>query len=112
MKNCPNCSAPVDPYSYRCPYCHTYYWDLEAWDMEDGHPCFVKFKTPHGTITALAKPRLETAETYSVDCDAIDALGNTLMSRTAMRGCDINVRFECQPGENGELFRIDDTENA
>lgn len=79
-------------------------------DFEDGHPCYVKMKTQYGTITALAKPKLETAETYNVSTDCTDVLGNTLSSRTVMKGCNINVRFECMPGEKGELIRLDTTD--
>lgn len=105
MTNCPNCGSVLNPYVWKCEYCGTYVWDTTAMDFEDGHPCYVKMKTKYGTITTLAKPRLETAETYSVSCDATDAIGTTLMSHTAMRGCNINVRFECMPGEKGELMQ-------
>lgn len=51
MKNCPNCSAPIDPYRVKCEYCGTMYFDLAT-----------NSRYGKGTITAQAIPHLETVE--------------------------------------------------
>lgn len=96
MKSCPNCGAPWNPYSYRCEYCGTYAFDTTAWDIEEDKPCYIKFKTSRGVITALARPIVETIETNYETNDVSDGYGNKLCSFVSSRNCDINVRFRCQ----------------
>lgn len=108
MTNCPNCSAPISPYTWKCPYCSTIYFNFAAMDLEDGHPCFVKFKTSHGTITALAKPKIGIIEMSSDTSYISDKYDNKIMSYITNRNCDINVRFECRENpKTKELFRIE-----
>lgn len=108
MKNCPNCGAPWNPYSYRCEYCGTYAFDTTAWNIEEGTPCYVNFKTSQGTITALARPRIETLEMSSDTSYISDEYGNKIMSYITNRNCDINVRFECRENpKTKELIRIE-----
>lgn len=75
-------------------------------DFEDGHPCFVKMKTPQGTVTMLAKPKLETVNVSDESATCVDPLGNTLMSFTTNRQCNVNISFQCVPGTKNELFNI------
>ena len=108
MTNCPNCSAPIDPFSWRCAYCGTYVFDFSAWDLTDGKPTFIKFKTPQGTITSLARPKLRTVEVGQDSEDITDRYENTVMRIAGLRHCDINVNFSCVPNpESGELLRIE-----
>ena len=108
MTNCPKCSAPIDPYSWRCAYCGTYVFDFSAWDLTDSKPTFVKFKTSQGTITSLAKPELKTVEVRqdSENLTAID--GNRITRIGGLRHCVIDVNFSCIPNpKSGELFRVE-----
>lgn len=107
MQNCPNCGAPWNPYNFRCEYCGTYAFDMTAWDIEEGTPCYVNFKTNQGTITTLARPRIETIEMNTESTDICDGLNNKIYSFASNRTCEINIKFEClRTPENKELFRI------
>jgi hypothetical protein len=91
--NCPNCGAPLEPYKHRCDYCGSWYYDLTAFNLTDGKPCYIKFKTDCGTITALTSPELKDIITT---VDTVDCLGkNGITTYRCFRGrhCDINVTF-------------------
>lgn len=108
MNNCPNCGAPLDPYVCKCPYCGTLYFDLATLNLEDGSPCFVKFKTPRGLITMLARPELQTMEMYSDECYAVDRCGIAVSSYMVSKRCDLNAVFHALVDpESGELFRLE-----
>lgn len=98
MKNCPNCSAPIDPYKTKCDYCGTRYFDLTAFDLSDHEPCYIKLKGnwmgQKGIITALVIPSLEFIEQ---NYDMAEATGrNGICYRTiANKTLDINVNFSC-----------------
>lgn len=105
MKNCPNCGAPIEPDSCRCKYCGTYYFDLTAFDMSKDTLYYVKFNTPMGIVTTLAKPELTTIETNVDTVDAVDIYGNVLQRFCANRTCDINVIFHAC-NSNGSLYTL------
>lgn len=108
MTNCPNCGAPLEPYSWKCAYCGTCYFDLDAWNLEHGKPTYVKFKTPQGVITALARPTIETVEVGSDYSYITDNHSNIIKSYITNRTCDINVKFSCYENpKNKALFQID-----
>lgn len=108
MLNCECCGAPLNPYQWRCEYCGAYFFDLSAWDLTDGKPTFVKFKTPQGTITSLARPELRTMEVRQDSEDLTDIHGHTIIRIAGLRHCDIDVNFSCIPNpKSGELFRIE-----
>ena len=80
MKNCPNCSAPLEPYKCKCDYCGTYYYDLTVIDVSDRKPTYVKFKTMDITgkecvVTALAIPVLDCIETHNDVYTLYDIMG-------------------------------------
>lgn len=108
MINCPNCGAPINPYTYCCEYCGTYIFDTTAWDVDDNKPCYVKFKINGKIITALARPRIETLEMSSDTSYISDKYDNKIMSYITNRNCDINVRFKCRENpKTKELIRIE-----
>lgn len=99
MKNCPNCSAPIDPYKTKCDYCGTRYFDLTAFDLSDHEPCYIKLKGnwmgQNGIITALVIPSLEFIEQNYDMINATGRDGNILYSVIANKTLDINVKFSC-----------------
>ena len=105
MKNCPNCGSPLDPYKCKCDYCGTWYFDLTAFDVEDGKPCYIKFKTSYGTITALAVPEIQTIESYT---DTVNAYSNGVVVQkfNVAQHCDINVAFHMVASGN-RLFTLE-----
>ena len=108
MKNCPNCGAPLEPYECKCKYCGTWYFDFTAFDMSEDVPYYVKFRTPYGVLTTLARPELKTIEQGTDDIDCVDGFGNVLCSFTRSYWCDLNVVFHSQPDpEKGILYQIE-----
>jgi len=111
MKNCPNCGAPIEPYKCKCEHCGTWYFDFAAFNVTDGSPCYVKFNTPQGVITALAKPELTTTEIYCDEQYATDATGHIMHSFVTNKHCDFNVIFHTIINEDGTLFIVNVEQN-
>ena len=44
MTNCVNCGSAKDIYAKVCPFCGTSYFDLTDIDLDQRHPCVVRFK--------------------------------------------------------------------
>ena len=106
MKNCPNCGAPIDPYVCKCQYCGTYYFDFTSFDMSKDALYYVKFNTPMGVVTTLAKPELTTIETNVNTVDAVDSSGNVLYRSFESKTCDIDVIFHAY-NNKGTLYTLD-----
>jgi hypothetical protein len=61
--------------------------------MTSNTPCFVKFRTPFGIITTLAKPELKTIDT-SVESTCVEnGCGNVIHRIVTSVNCDIDVTF-------------------
>ena len=108
MKNCPNCGYPLEPYKCKCEYCGTWYFDLTAFDMTEDVPYYVKFRTPYGVLTTLARPEVQTIYVSDDYVYAYDNLGNKIHRFTTSRNCDVDVVFHSlvNPGD-GSLFRLE-----
>lgn len=104
MKNCPNCGAPIEPYKCKCEHCGTWYFDFTAFDMSKDEPYYIKFRTPRGTLTALARPELNTIET-SADTTDITVDGHVLQTFVTSYNCDLNVTFHTLMS-NGCLYMV------
>lgn len=44
MTNCVNCGSAKETTSAVCPFCGTSYFDLTDIDLDQQHPCIVRFK--------------------------------------------------------------------
>lgn len=108
MKNCPNCGSPIEPYKCKCEYCGTWYFDFTTFDMSKDEPYYVKFRTPYGVVTTLARPELQTIDMNNDVCYATDRHGNALVPVVMNRQCDLNVVFHSVKNiENDTLFTLE-----
>lgn len=106
MRNCPNCGAPLDENLFKCPYCGTLYYDLTV--LDDQTPCYVKFRTYMGTVTALVKPELKSIETQYDAVDGVDSIGRTLTMFNTNTSVNIGVEFHTLVRPNdATLWRIE-----
>lgn len=112
MKNCPNCSAPLEPYKCKCDYCGTYYYDLTALDVSGNKPTYVKFKVKdyltgkEQIITALAYPVLDAMECHDDVCSYYDGYG--MQHKTFIRKYGtVNMKFELI-GDGDKLYQVEE----
>lgn len=109
--NCPNCGAVIEPYKCKCEYCGTWYFDFTSFDMTDDKPYYVKFRTPYGIITTLAKPELQTINVTEDVMDTVDIMGTSICSLVRNRNCDLEVTFHSYVDpENNSLYTLEVTQ--
>ena len=106
--NCPNCGAPIDRFKCKCDYCGTWYFDLSAFDFEDGKPCYVRFRTPMGIFSAMASPEMRTIEVSSDTVSAVDPRGYAIQTFVTNKRCDIDVTFHTVTNpETNTMFTLE-----
>ncbi len=108
MITCPNCGATIAPYKCKCEYCGTWYFDFTAFDMSKDEPYYVKFRTPYGVITTLARPELQSIEINNDTCDIVSRSGVRVNTLIRTISCDLNVVFHSQTDpEKNRLYTIE-----
>ena len=76
--------------------------------MSKDVPYFVKFRTPYGVVTTLARPELRTIDVYDDTVDYYNSFGNRITSFARSRNCDLNVVFHSQANpESEDLYRLE-----
>lgn len=108
MNNCPNCGAVIEPHECKCKYCGTWYFDFTAFDMTDDKPYYVKFRTPYGIITTLARPELQAINLERDEVSAIGRFGMPVATFTKSVNCDLEVIFHSYADpETNNLFTLE-----
>lgn len=76
-RNCPNCSAPLEPEVCKCPYCGTSYFDFCALNIKDGKPFYLKFLSEWNRqpveVTALVRAVQDFNITLDTDYSYVDS---------------------------------------
>lgn len=92
-RNCPNCGAPYDLDTFRCPYCSTLYYDMSAIDIDNREPFFMKLRVNGIELTQLVVPVASDIELVSEKVDAFN--GNyKIASYTSSVNMTTNISFE------------------
>ena len=107
MRNCPNCGAPIDRYKCKCEYCGTWIFNFAAFDVKDGNPCYVRFRTDYGDLMMLAKPEITTIESKAETVNAYGGMGGADRLATFVTGynIDLDVTFHAIADKDGTLFK-------
>lgn len=106
--NCPNCGAPIDRYKCKCDYCGTWYFDFTGFDMSEDVPYYVRFRSPYGIVTTLARPELRSVEISCNTVDMVSPLGYKINRFTTRKQCDFEVVFHAQENpEDGTLYKLE-----
>jgi len=100
-KNCPNCGAPYDLDTYRCPYCSTLYYDMSAIDLDNKEPFYMKIRKQGMAITQLVVPTTcDISITY--DDTYVYAGGIKVAKFLNSQNVETNIGFQAVniPGKN------------
>lgn len=104
--NCPNCGAPIDKETNKCPYCNTSYFDFSNVNIDNEEPFYLRIKKGDAYITSLVRATNTniTLTTDSITFYGYDdkKLSNVITSSSA----EIDIEFQSVLDKNGTLFQI------
>ena len=76
--------------------------------MSEDIPYYVRFRSPYGIVTTLAKPELRSVETSCESVDLVSSYGNIIRQFTRSKQCDFEVVFHAQENpEDGTLYKLE-----
>jgi hypothetical protein len=104
-KNCPNCGAPFQLESDKCPYCGTLYYDLSAIDFESQKPIFLKFRANGMEVVQKCIPTFEGSEFTVETVDCCNDFGK-ILKWTSGYSMATSVKFLAIPDSEGHLCTI------
>ena len=105
--NCPNCGAPINSETDKCPYCNTSYFDFSNIDIDEEEPFFLRIKKGDMYITSLVKAKntgikFITESTSYYGYKGNIKVGDIITSRSLV----LDIEFESVVQENGTLFTV------
>lgn len=102
--NCPNCGAPIEIESNKCPYCGTYYFDLSCIDIDGQEPFYLKLKSNNIYFTQLVRPILGDMTFRRDEVYAYGGVGNEKRIAFSTGGSlTIDLTLEAIPNKKGVL---------
>lgn len=104
--NCPNCSAPIDKETNKCPYCNTSYFDFSNVDIDNEEPFYLRIKKGDIYIVSLVRAK-NTNITFTTDSVTFYGYSDTkLGNATTSSSVEIDIEFQSVSDKNGTLFQI------
>ena len=108
--NCPNCGAPIDSETNKCPYCNTSYFDFSNINIDENEPFFLRIKKGDMYITSLVKAKNTDVKFITESANYYGGIGNAKMtSVTTSTSVKLDIEFESVVQENGTLFTVGKT---
>lgn len=104
--NCPNCGAPIDVETHKCPYCGTSYFDMSCIDFDEKTPIFLKLKIGDNYLTQKVIPTIGEITFTSEPTYCRSSDGSIMSAFTTNNYMTTNISFESLPWD-GRLGYIE-----
>ena len=105
--NCPNCSAPIDLETNKCPYCNTSQFDFSNINIDENEPFFLRIKKGDIYITSLVKAKNTDVKFITESTTCYGGMNNTkVCSVISSKSVKLDIEFESVMQENGTLFTV------
>ena len=76
--------------------------------MSENVPYYVRFRSPYGVVTTLAKPELRSVEMSYDAVDIMSPFGYKYSQFIKNKQCDLEVIFHSQENpEDGTLYKLE-----
>ena len=103
--NCPNCGAPIDKETNKCPYCNTSYFDFSNVDIDNEEPFYLRIKK--GDIYSLFSKSKNTNITFTEELVTFYGYGDKKLGNvTTSSSVEIDIEFQSVLDKNETLFQI------
>ena len=104
--NCPNCGAPIDKETNKCPYCNTSYFDFSNVDIDNEEPFYLRIKKGDIYIVSLVKAK-NTNITFTKESVTFYGYGDKKLGNvTTSSSVEIDIEFQSVLDKNETLFQI------